>query len=83
MRRRFASMSLYIIVATLMAVCSVGGSIFAAPPAPAVKIGVIFPLTGAAAATGVKLKYAVEVAQEFAAIQLAALRCLPPCLSRK
>ncbi len=64
MRRRFASMSLYIIVATLMAVCSVGGPIAAAPPAPVVKIGVIFPLTGAAAATGVKLKYAVEVAQE-------------------
>lgn len=29
-----------------------------------VKIGAIFPLTGSAAATGVKLKYAVEVAQE-------------------
>lgn len=29
-----------------------------------IKIGAIFPLTGAAAATGVKIKYAVEVAQE-------------------
>ncbi len=29
-----------------------------------VKIGAIFPLTGSAAATGVKLKYAVETAQE-------------------
>jgi|LGOV01.1.fsa_nt_gb branched-chain amino acid transport system substrate-binding protein len=29
-----------------------------------VKIGAIFPLTGGAAATGVKLKYAVETAQE-------------------
>jgi branched-chain amino acid transport system substrate-binding protein len=31
---------------------------------PVVKIGAIFPLTGASAATGVKLKYAVEVAEE-------------------
>lgn len=29
-----------------------------------IKIGAIFPLTGAAAATGVKIKYAIEVAQE-------------------
>lgn len=31
---------------------------------PVIKIGAIFPLTGPAAATGYKLKYAVEVAQE-------------------
>ncbi|HEY8540848.1 MAG TPA: hypothetical protein VIL29_00585, partial [Pseudothermotoga sp.] len=29
-----------------------------------IKIGAIFPLTGPAAATGVKIKYAIEVAQE-------------------
>ncbi|HEY8541762.1 MAG TPA: ABC transporter substrate-binding protein [Pseudothermotoga sp.] len=29
-----------------------------------IKIGAIFPLTGSAAATGVKIKYAIEVAQE-------------------
>lgn len=35
-----------------------------ATPIESVKIGAILPLSGSAAATGVKLKYAVEVAQE-------------------
>lgn len=36
----------------------------AAPAVDVVKVGAILPLSGGAAATGVKLKYAVEVAQE-------------------
>lgn len=60
-----------VIAVVLAALLSAGGGTFPsggcaalAAPQQVIKIGAIFPLTGSAAATGVKLKYAVEVAQE-------------------
>ena len=51
-------MALCMVLAALLVSCGTGAA------EQVVKIGAIFPLTGASAATGVKLKYAVEVAQE-------------------
>jgi len=58
MKRRLVSFGLCL---AFMALLSIG---FASAAAPVVKIGAILPLTAASAATGIKLKYAVEVAQE-------------------
>ena len=58
MRRRLTTMALCMVLAALLVSCGTGAA------EQVVKIGAIFPLTGASAATGVKLKYAVEVAQE-------------------
>jgi len=62
-KRPFVSMALCIVLVVLMSIGGVCRLAAAAEAVPVVKIGAIFPLTGAAAATGVKLKYAVEVAE--------------------
>lgn len=65
MRRSFLSMALWVVLAGALVLGGIGvSSGVGTAAAPVVKIGAIFPLTGSSAATGVKLKYAVEVAQE-------------------
>ncbi|HHV79187.1 MAG TPA: ABC transporter substrate-binding protein [Firmicutes bacterium] len=69
MKRRLVVILLAsVLVLSLIAGCSGGSQQQAAPkeePKPqTIKIGAILPLTGSAASTGVKLKYAIEVAQE-------------------
>ncbi len=52
---------LLLLLSFLMVFGLMAGSVYAAE---IVKVGAIFPLTGKAAATGVKLKYAVETAEQ-------------------
>lgn len=65
MKRTLALLLVFTLVITLFSGCASKPAPAPQPEAPkTVKVGAILPLTGSAAATGVKLKYAIETAQE-------------------